>query len=645
MADPPTQDQRVGKLATHLGKDKLVLTGFECVEAMGELFEMRVEALSPDLNINFNEILGRNASIHLETVDKIGRDFSGVVTEARVLGPRGDLYGYALTLRPWLWLLSLTSDCKIFANMDPMQIIKKVFEDREFSDVIDLTSGDYPTLEYTVQYRETDLNFVLRLMEQYGIYFYFQFAKGDGVSPSSHMLVLADSAAHVPLPDPAVVAYVPDAVGARSEFQQFHGWSKSRAIASGVYTLKDYDYRKPGDELKADAQVGHGYEHGDMEIFDFPGGYVERNRGAELAAVRLDGDIGRDRRRLATGDAPSLTPGYTIDRVSNWFERDDHDEGNYLIVRCSHSFGGQAYASGPDGGAGVFYSGAYELAKSFMAGAPGETTFSVPFRMPQTTRKPLIAGTQSALVIVADDGEEIDVDKEGRILVQFHWDRKKTPSRRVRVAQIWAGNARGAMFIPRKGDEVLVHYEEGDPDRPIVIGSVYNQDNPMSADLPDLKTVSRIKTRLSKNSEKHHLLAFQDKVDGEEVNLVVERLLDVDVRGDEKRKVSKNQTEEVDGNVTQTIGGDDTITVGGPGGGGNYTLGAEQKVTINFGPKGSPATQIVMTTSKITLNVGPGGSPTQIVMDASGITLSGPTITVKGQALVAISAAVVKINS
>ncbi len=169
MANDATQDQQEAALASPLGKDVLLLTRFDCTEGMGELFVIRTEVLSPRQTINFDKALGQNCSIHLKTHDDVGRDFSGVLTEASWLGPRGDFYLYTLVLRPWFWLLSLTSDCRIFPNMTPKEIINQVFQDRGFNDVLDLTVNDYPKLEYTVQYQETDLNFVLRLMEKYGI--------------------------------------------------------------------------------------------------------------------------------------------------------------------------------------------------------------------------------------------------------------------------------------------------------------------------------------------------------------------------------------------------------------------------------------------------------------------------------------------
>ena len=625
MPGDVTQDDHEGRLATPLGKDKLLLTRFEGAEGMGELFEFRVEALSRDADIDFDKALGLNSSVHLVTHDGAGRDFSGVLTQARWLGRRGDYYAYSLVLRPWLWLLSLTSDCRIFPNMDVKQIIKQVFEDRHFSDVLDLMAGDYPTLEYTVQYRETDLNFVLRLMEEYGIYYYFQFMPGDGVTPSIHYLVLADSTTHVSLPNPTKVIAMP-AHSERREVQQFNDWSKSRAVVSGVFTDLDYDYEHPGADLNATSKFGYKFAHGDLEMFNYPGGYDKKKDGEKLTEVTVEAERTRNQRWAASGYAPSLTPGFTITRTS--VDPADPENGDYLLLRCSHAYGYQTYESDTSSSGGATYVGTYELATS-----------DIPFRMPAHTRKPVIVGAQSALV-VGDKNEEIDVDKQGRICVQFYWDRKKKPSRRVRVAQFWAGNQRGALFLPRIGDEVMIQYEDGDPDRPLVVGSVFNGDNEFQLKLPARKTVSGLLGRSTKNGSSNSTANawWFDDLNGQEMFTVRARKdLRVRVLNNENRHVSANLTEEVDGNVSQSVGGDETMTIGGPKGGGNFTVNAFKTVKINVGPTGSPMTQLLMDTTSITLNVGPGGNPTQIVMDAKGITMKGPLITINGTALVKIN--------
>ena len=241
------------------------------------------------------------------------------------------------------------------------------------------------------------------------------------------------------------------------------------------------------------------------------------------------------------------------------------------------------------------------------------------FRAPLITPKAIVHGVQSALV-VGKQGEEIDVDEEGRICVQFYWDRKKTASRRVRVAQQWAGgHRRGFLFIPRIGDEVLVQYEEGDPDRPVVVGSVYNGAEQTVAGLPAKKNAFGDSREIQQEQRRlQHAADSTTPPATSHVKLRAQKALIFKSLGDETRDINGSQTE--------TVGGDETINIGGPDPrrSGNFTLNALQTITLNVGPNGSPLTQIVMTTSSITLNIGPSGMMHQIVMDATGITLAWP---------------------
>jgi type VI secretion system secreted protein VgrG len=454
-----------------------------------------------------------------------------------------------------------------------------------------------------VQYRESDLNFVCRLMEEYGIYYFFEYEKGDGSSPTKHTLVLADSkSGHQGVPGLSSVSYLPITGYVRRDAQQFDEWATYRGFQSGRFVLNDYDYEKPGANLVADADHSGGYAHGSMEIYDYPGRYDDQGEGKTLAKVRLDADQAKDQRRSAAGYAPSLTPGFTVNRTSP--EGYASEDIEYLVLRCTHSYGYQTYESNrARQGGEANYVGAYELASSDRQ-----------FRSPLLTRKSVIQGPQTAKV-VGQQGEEIDVDKEGRILVQFYWDRKKNSSRRVRVGQIWAGKYQRSLFIPRIGDEVVVQYLEGDPDRPLVVGSVYNGDNTVPVDLPANKTKSGINTDSSKGHSGHNTFSFEDKVGDEYVNLRAQKDLNV--------TVLNNETRQIGGDNTITVG---DMTIGSQSVSGNYTLNALKTATINVGPSGSPLTQIVMDTQSITLNVGPSGMAAQIVMNMTGITLNvGPS--------------------
>jgi type VI secretion system secreted protein VgrG len=547
------------------------------------------------------------------------------MTEAHWAGGQQDLHSYEIVLRPWLWLLTRSSDCRIFPNMTPLEIIKKVFSDRGFSDFRDATTSTPPTLEYCVQYRETDFNFVCRLMEEYGIYYFFEH------SDSKHTLVIADGkSSHQPVPALSSLQYIGVAAGGRRELQHVESWSRGRVAESGKFTLNDYDYNAPSKNLKADSTNSGGYQHGSMEIYDYPGGYKVLGDGTTLAKVKVDAAQSQDNRRTSTGAAPSLYPGALITLKDCPI---DGENQQYLVTHCTHYVGGASYRSGAAVGSSS-YTGNYEMTPSDRQ-----------FRAPLVTPKPTISGFQSALVIrdKKNEGEEIDVDELGRIFVRFYWDREKKHARRIRVAQIWAGNNRGALFKPRVGDEVLVVYEEGDPDRPIVVGSVYNGTNTVPMTLPDKKVKSGILTQSSKGGNGYHMLLFDDTAGSEIVKLRSQKDLMFKALNNEQRDIVNSQTE--------NVGQDETINVGFPvppgdsPGSGNFTLNALNKVTINVGPQGSPLTQLIMDTSSITLNVGPGGSMSQIVMNQTSISVTSTQITVTGNATVSISAPMVDINS
>ncbi len=596
MGDNLSQDDRIGKLTTPLGDDKLALSRFDGGESLSELFEFRIEAISTEANVDFSAALGKSVTVMLKTADSQDRYFNGLLAEARWAGQRESLYAYQLVIRPWLWLLTLTSDCRIFSQKSPRDIIKQVFTDRGFSDFRDELKSSYPTLEYCVQYRETDFIFVSRLMEQYGIYYFFEYADGK------HTLVLADmKASSQPAEGLSSVQFLPVSEGGRRQMQHLEEWARGREVESGSFKLNDYDYNKPGANLLVDSDKPGGYAHDSMEMYDYPGEYSDRGVGTTLAQVEAEAAQSLDDRRTGTGSALSLYPGALVTLTKHPIDAENQE---YLVVGCSHFFDGQRYRSG--GGAHQpSYLGNFEFTPS-----------SRQFRAELDTERPHVAGVQSALV-VGKQGEEIDVDEQGRICVQFYWDRKKTASRRVRVAQFWAGSHRGALFLPRIGDEVLIQYEEGDPDRPVVVGSVYNGANTVPTDLPAKKTRSGILTKSSKNSTGYNMLLFDDTAGAEHIKLRAQK--------DLMFKALNNEQRDILGSQTENIGGDETITIGGPTGGGNFTLNAFQTATINVGPIGSPLTQILMDTQSITLNVGPSGLAAQIVMNMTGITLSvGP---------------------
>ena len=547
------QDQRIASLNTPLGKDVLALTGFEATEGLSELFEFRVDALSKDENIDFNKAIGRNCSVKFKSYKGAERVFNGVLVAAQWTGVKDVHYAYRLVFRPWLWLLSHTGDSKIHVKKTAPDIIKQVFSDAEFRDFRESLTASYPTIEYCVQYRESDLDFVCRLMEEFGIYYYFEHTN------DKHTLVLADSkSSHKAVPG-GTVPYVPLEERDRRDREHFYHWTSERKFQTGKVTLRDYDQLRPSAEMTSEAQASEGYNKANLEIYDYPGKYprggpTERKKtsdGDKFAKVRLEAAQARDHRRHAAGDAISLYPGGLVNL-------DKHPTGSenvqYLIVRASHSFAAEAYRSG--GGSDEVYTGNYELLGS-----------DRPFRAPLTTPKPIIHGPQTAKV-VGQQGEEIDVDEHGRITVQFHWDRDKKPSRRVRVAQVWSGKTWGGQHIPRIGQEVVVTFIEGDPDRPLVVGTVYNDEFRYPYKLPDNKTQSGLKSDSTKGGGGYNEIKYEDKKGSEKIEVHAQKDLDTVVENNETRKIGANQTIDVDDTISVTAGtkivfkvGQSTITI------------------------------------------------------------------------------------
>jgi type VI secretion system secreted protein VgrG len=601
MPDPLSQDDRIGRLTTPAGADTFVLNRFEATEAMGALFEFRVGALSLEENYNLDSLIGKNCNVTINAVDGLKRQFNGVLTEANYAGGIYNLFSYQFVLRPWFFLLTKTSDCRIFSNMKPVDIIKKVFTDRGFSDYsTDKLQGDYPQVTYITQYRETDFNFVCRLMEEFGIYYYFEHTE------SKHTMVLCDApSCHASVPGLANVPLLPVTNESRRDRQQFDTWSSSRALQTGKDVVNSYFWKKPTADRVGQSDKHGNYEHSQMETYDYETFFSSKEYTEKFAKVRVEAVQAQDDHRFATGAAPSVFPG---GKLKTEQVAPDADNKEYVTLRCTHSYVDQTYVSG--GGAPVAYAGTYEL----MDG-------SRQFRSLLTTRRPSISGIQSALVCAdkGNESEEIDVDEDGCIVLKFYWDRKKDISRRVRVAQFWAGSHRGAWFCPRIGDEVLVAYEDGDPDRPLVVGSVYNRDNKVPTDLPAKKTHSGILTKSSKNSDGYHMLMFDDTKDQERVKLRSQKDLMFKALNNEQRDILMSQTE--------NVGKDETINIGMnvandlSKGGGNWTLNAFKTATINVGPPGMPMTQIAMTQTDITFTFFAGPIPmSQIVINASGIT-------------------------
>ena len=447
-------------VTTPLGPTALTFRSMKGHEALGRPFEYVVDLVSEDANIALTDLLGQTMAVHLELAEGEHRHFHGFVTSVDFVETLGAATSYRAVVRPWLSLLANTTNCRIFQNKSVPDIVKQVCRDHGFTDLEDALSEDYPKAEYLVQYRESDFNFVSRLLEHAGIYYYFRHAA------AAHTLVLADaSSAHHSTPGCEQLSFRPPDEHRTRLLDCVDAWQLRQAITSGKVALRDFDFERPRADLSAMASSPKDHAHADFEVYDYPGEYSVKADGETQARVRLEQRQGPFARATGHTNARTFTLG-SLFQLTDHPRTDQNKE--YLIAYAQLSLSGHELGSAND---------------------DGEFTFScdfdaidsrLPFRIAPTTPKPVVEGPQTAMV-VGKSGAEIWTDKYGRIKVQFHWDRDgksdENSSCWVRVSEAWAGQAGAACIYRASGQEVIVSFLEGDPDRPIVTGRVYDGTN------------------------------------------------------------------------------------------------------------------------------------------------------------------------
>lgn len=597
MAPDYTQDNRTGILRTGLGKDVLALRRLAGNEGFNELFDFKIDAMSGQANVDFDKILGTvcQAKIHTLYSDEI-RYFDGILTEAEWLSSDHDGHQYRLTLRPWYWLAGQNRKSRIFHNMSVKEILSAVFQ--EFKSTgssffrSDLTES-YPTLEYTVQYRESDLNFTRRLMEQFAISFHFEHSK-DG-----HVLVLTDNSEDFKDVSGGKRPYRPVDGQHRAGEEHFSHWAAHRLVTGGKVKLRDYNFETSSVELNAEKEKKGKFTNNDQEFYDYPAKFGKPNDGTFLARRRTEMLRAPDEHFSATGDCLSLAPGMLV-RLSEHTISDIKDQ-TFLCIRAIHNFTAGAYTSGGHGGDDSSYLAHHEFIKK-----------GAPFAPQLRTGRALVPGPQSAIVVGTG---EIDCDEHGRILVLFHWDTEGQNSMRCRVAQSWASKKWGSIFTPRVGMEVVVEFLEGDPDCPLVTGAVYNDKNKPPFDLPEEKNISGIKSNSTVGGGGFNQFTFDDTAGKELVELHAQYDLQSKVLNDERR--------DVDANRTTTIGSDDTITVKQNL---TETVNNDRKTKIDSNDTLDVGQKIKVTAGQeITFQVG----SSKIVMNSTSITMQAMEIDIK----------------
>lgn len=562
--------RRVMQIATPLGGDVLLFERMTAREDLSKLGEYQISLLSKQGDIDPDKILAKSVTVKVELASDKIRYFHGYVTRFAQAGTFGAYYRYNATVRPWLWFLTRTASCRIFQDVSVPDIIKQIFEDHvNVADFKLELSGNYRKWDYCVQYRETDFNFVTRLMEQEGIYYYFTHSEGR------HTLVLADSySAHTPFDDYAQLPYIPHDRSLHQDIERISEWGFERQVQPGRYVMDDFDFTKPSVALKSKTKASRSHDHADYEVYDYPGEYSVLGEGENYVQIRLDERQSQFELANGSTSARGLCCGYVFKLTGH--QREDQNR-EYLITSTTQTLEFNAYEASE--------SQRITFHCNFTVINTAQT-----FRPQRDTPKSVVMGPQTAIV-VGPDGDEIYTDKYGRVKVQFHWDRKGEKNQNsscwIRVSHPWAGKNWGMVAIPRIGQEVIVDFLEGDPDQPIITGRVYNAEQMPPYELPANMTQTGIKSRSSKGGSGANFneFRFEDKKGAEQLFIHAEKNQDIEVENDEthwvghdrKKTIDHDETNHIKHDRTETVDNNESITIGVNR---NESVGANEKINI-----------------------------------------------------------------
>lgn len=515
---PLNQKDRLISVRTALEEDVLVLQSLEGVEGISQLFRFSLDLVSEEPSIDAKKIVGQEAAVRIALSDfKSYRYIHGLVSRFSQGNKEHELYRYRAEVVPQFWILTRRAQSRIFQDMTVLDIIKKIFGELGLKNFRTDIQGDFEQLEYCVQYRETDFNFVSRLMEQYGIYYFFEH------SEDKHTLVLANSKNGNPECPVESTFPVHEQSSTISDKDYISRFEVHHELRSGKYTLSDYSFKTPTTPLEVGVATKVTLPNlGGLEIYDYPGEYLTKGEGDKLVRIRMEEEEAPHNVVHGSGVCRVFTAGHKF-TLKGHYRRDLNK--SYVLTEVAHSatVGSHTYLGEGQGNDESY-------ANSFMC-IPQD----VPFRPPRITPKPVIQGTQTAFV-TGKKGEEIWPDEFGRIKVQFHWDREGQQDEKsscwIRVATPWAGKQWGAIHIPRVGQEVIVAFEEGDPDRPIVVGSVYNSASMPAYKLADEKTKSGIKSLSSKGGGGFNEIRFEDKKGSEQIFIHAEKNQELRTKSD-----------------------------------------------------------------------------------------------------------------
>ena len=530
---------------------------FSAREALSSPFEVDLTLASED-EIEFDAVIGKEGLLTILGEEE-DRCIHGLLKEFTQTGSRGRFFLYQARLVPTIWLLTLEQDCRIFQTKTVEEIVTQILEETAIpSDRFEFRlQNQYQPRDYCVQYRETDLNFISRLLEEEGIFYFFEH------SAEKHLLVFGDSTVNYqPIAgerndeDKTEVGFhLADGLAPDMDFVRHFIFASQ--IQTGKVTIRDFNYEKPDVDLTAHEE---GDTHQMLEVYDYPGEFNDEGIGKNLAQVRLQEAVMSKEKAEGQSNCPRFIPGFTFNLIDH--EREDFNQEYYFLEVYHTGQQPQVLEALASQEAGTSYNNDF-------VGIPA----SVTYRPERRTRKPIVEGVQTAFV-VGPKGEEIYTDEYGRIKVQFHWDREGEMNEKsscwIRVAQSLAGMGWGAIHIPRTGQEVIVDFLEGDPDRPIVMGSVYHATNEPPYDLPAEKTKSTLKTLSSPGGGGFNEIRFEDKKGEEQIFIHAEKNQDIRVKNDcfewignnRNLVVKTDQKEHVENNRLEKVGADHMEEIG-----------------------------------------------------------------------------------
>jgi type VI secretion system secreted protein VgrG len=555
-----TQDGRLIAIETPLGKDKLLLTSLAGEETISSLFAYELEMLSGDQAIQPESLIGRSVKIIITWEDGKTRPIHGMVAQFRA-GPLvgRELRQYNAQVVPWLWYLGQSSDCRIFQHLNVPDIIEQVFKTFGFTDYqLSVARGDYPKLEFCVQYRETALNFVSRLMEEVGLFYFFRHEK------ERHLLVIADgNVSFNALPDPQLI-YAPG----NSQSGHVTRWEHIYTFRPGRWSQKDFNFETPSNDLTTTEKTVLKLRNAEaFERFDYPGLYTNKSLGSKVTRKLMEAEEAAYHAVLGASNYPCLDTGGKFTLARHPCEA---DSTAYVVRRVRHEATCTSYLNQ---GEPSRYDNTFQAIPN-----------DVPFRPLRVTERPFVHGPQTAIV-VGPPGEKIFTDKYGRVRVQFHWDRygkyDDKSSCWIRVSHARAGGGWGDVSLPHVGHEVVVSFLEGDPDRPLVTGRVYNGENAKTMAMPGNKTQSGIKDHSGNE------ILMEGKGGSEDVRVHAVKDMNINVDNDrnhtvkihETLKIGGNQTQTIQGHRTETVNTGETVTVTG---GRTHTVNGVQSTTVSL---------------------------------------------------------------